>query len=345
MIRAAVVGGTGYTGAELVRILAGHPQVKLTVISSRQYAGIPFSEVYPCMCGIIDLDCQAMSVKDIVDKADVIFTALPHKVSMSVVPDFVQQGKKVVDLSADFRFWEPDIYEAWYEPHTAKELLQEVVYGLTEVFFEEIRSASLVGNPGCYPTCSLLPLVPLIDAPFLDHDTIIIDAKSGVSGAGRSLSLSTHYCEVNEALCAYKVTEHRHSPEMEQVLSMVAHKEIRITFTPHLIPLTRGMFTTIYVNLKEPVSEDEILSRLESFYKDRPFIRILPGGQVPNTKYVRGTNYCDIGFRIDKRVNRLILLSAIDNLAKGASGQAVQNMNVMFGLPETAGLNSCPFPI
>lgn len=345
MIRVAVVGGTGYAGAELVRLLSGHPHVELTIITSRQYEGQPFSDIYPAMAGIVNLTCRAFSEEAVSKAADVVFTALPHKVSMGVVPGLIDQGKKVIDLSADFRFKDPALYEAWYEPHQTKDLLETAVYGLPEIYFNDIQKASLVGNPGCYPTSVLLPLLPLIKAPFIDPDTVIADSKSGTSGAGRSVSLTTHFCEVNEAFKAYNVAAHRHNPEMDEVLSLFAGRTIHITFTPHLVPITRGMLTTIYVGLKEDVSTRDVASFLDSFYADKPFVRICPMSRFPNTMYVRGTNYCDIGFHVAERTKRLILISAIDNLVKGASGQAVQNMNIMLGFAETAGLDQPPFPL
>ena len=345
MIRAAVIGGTGYAGAELVRILSGHPHTELTMITSRQHAGVSFADVYPAMAGIVNLTCHAFSEEAVADAADVIFTALPHKASMGVVPGLIDRGKKVIDLSADFRFKNPDLYEAWYEPHHAKDLLKTAAYGLPELYFKDIQKAYLVGNPGCYPTSVILPLLPLIKAPFVDSDSIVADSKSGTSGAGRSVSIVTHFCEVNEGFKAYKVAEHRHNPEMDEVLSLFAGRTINMTFTPHLVPMTRGMLTTIYVGLKEDVSSRDVASYLDSFYEDKPFVRICPRGRFPNTLYVRGTNYCDIGFQVAERTKLLILISAIDNLVKGASGQAVQNMNIMFGFAETAGLDQIPYPL
>ncbi len=345
MVNVAVIGGTGYAGAELVRILSGHPHVELTMIASRQYAGRPFSDSYPAMVGIVNLTCQAFSEDAVSEAADVIFTALPHKASMGVVPGLIDRGKKVIDLSADFRFKDPGLYEAWYEPHQAKDLLKTAIYGLPEIYVDDIQRAHLVGKTGCYPTSVLLPLLPFIDAPFIDCDSIVADSKSGVSGAGRSVSPATHFCEVNEGFMAYKVAEHRHNPEMDEVLSLFSGRTIHITFTPHLVPMTRGMLTTIYVGLKEDVSTQDVASRLNSFYVDKPFVRICPKGRLPNTIYVRGTNYCDIGFHVAERTKRLVLVSAIDNLVKGASGQAVQNMNIMLRLSETAGLDQVPFPL
>ncbi len=345
MTRAAVVGATGYAGAELVRILAGHPSVELTALASRSYAGVPFSRVYPAMAGVVDMACEALDVDALCQKADVIFTALPHKLPMAVAPQFLEKGRKVVDLSADFRFRDPALYEAHYQPHTARDVLENAVYGLSEIYADEIRNAGIVGNPGCYPTSVLLPLVPLVRAKLVDASTIIADAKSGVSGAGRSPSLTTIFCEVNESFKAYKVAAHRHNPEMEEVLSLAAGFPVRITFVPHLVPMSRGMLTTIYADMAEGTRADDVRNCLHAAYGDAPFVRLLEDGRVPDALHVRGTNFCDIGVRADARRNRLILISAIDNLVKGAAGQAVQNMNIMLGLDETAGLRGVPFPL
>jgi len=345
MIRVGVIGATGYAGAELVRILSGHPDVKLTVLTSRKYAGMKYDSIYPSMAGVVNLACEEFNEDSFCDKVDIIYIALPHSIPMEIVPGLIQRGKKVIDLSADFRFKDVLRYEAYYQPHTAKELLKEAVYGLCEIYFDKIKNASLIGNPGCYPTSVLLPLVPLLKENFLDINTIIADSKSGVSGAGRSLSLTTHFCEANESSKAYKVAEHRHCPEMEEILSAEAKRPVTITFVPHLIPITRGMLTTIYAGLVKNTSPEEIEDCIASFYSGRPFIRICPDNTLPDTLHVRGTNYCDIGFKLDGRNNRLILISATDNLVKGAAGQAVQNMNIMLGLDETRGLNNVPFPV
>jgi N-acetyl-gamma-glutamyl-phosphate reductase len=345
MVRAGVVGATGYAGAELVRILYGHPDVELTVLTSRQYAGERFDKVYPSMTGVVDLICEKLSIDSFCERTDVVFIALPHKVAMQLVPDFIKRDKKVIDLSADFRFKDVSLYESFYQEHTAADLLEKSVYGLCEVYFDKIKKATLIGNPGCYPTSVILPLVPLIKSNFLDVNSIIADSKSGVSGAGRSLSLTAHFCEANESFKAYKVAVHRHRPEMEEVLGIEAGKPVKITFVPHLVPITRGMLTTIYANLVKDVSSEEIQNCIESFYSKSFFVRICRDGRMPDTLHVKGTNYCDIGFKLDERNKRIILISAIDNLVKGASGQAVQNMNIMLGLDETAGLTNIPFPI
>lgn len=345
MIRVGVIGATGYAGAELVRILHGHPDIELTTITSRQYTGVKFDTVYPSMKGVVNLICEDLSVDMVCKKADVIFTALPHKLPMKFVPELIMRGKKVIDLSADFRFKDVATYESYYQPHTAKDLLEKSVYGLCEVYFDTIKNAVLIGSPGCYPTGVLLPLVPLLKSNLIDINTIIADSKSGVSGAGRGVSLTTHFCEVNESFKAYKAAEHRHNPEMEEVLSREAGSEVKITFVPHLIPITRGILTTIYAEPVKKITPKEIQNCWDSFYSDCPFIRICHGNGLPNVLHVRGTNYCDMGFKLDERNNRLILVSAIDNLVKGAAGQAVQNMNIMLGLDETAGLTMVPFPI
>lgn len=345
MIKVGVVGATGYAGAELVRIIAGHPDVTLSVLTSRQYAGEPFENIYPAMKGLIGLECESYDTELICSKADVIFLALPHKLPMAFVPDLLKNGKKVIDLSADFRFSDAAKYEAVYQPHTSKDLLSRSVYGLSEVFTERIRTADLIGNPGCYPTSILLPLYPLIKADLIDVATIIADSKSGASGAGRSLSLTTHICEITESFKAYKVTGHRHKPEMDEVLSDVAEKPVDITFIPHLLPMSRGMESTIYAGLKKNVKPDEIYQCLAEFYAGRPFIRIYDHGIPTDTANVRGTNFCDIGFVLEKGKNRIIMMSVIDNLVKGAAGQAVQNMNIMMGLDESAGLNAMPYPL
>jgi N-acetyl-gamma-glutamyl-phosphate reductase len=345
MIRVAVVGATGYAGAELVRILAGHPETELTVLTSRQYAGVRFDQVYPAMAGRVDAICREYSTDYVCENADMVYMALPHKLPMTFVPDILKLGKKVIDLSADFRFNDAQLYESVYQPHTAKDLLDSAVYGLCEIYAEQIRTAVLIGNPGCYPTSVLLPLVPLLKQGLLIPATLIADSKSGVSGAGRSLALATHFCEVNESFKAYKVGVHRHNPEMNAVLSREAREPVGITFVPHLVPMSRGMLTTIYATPSPGVKKQDIIDCYRKAYRGRPFIRLCPQDRLPDTLHVRGTNFCDIGFKFDEANRRLILISAIDNLVKGAAGQAVQNMNLMLGLDETAGLFNVPFPL
>ncbi|HBN26337.1 MAG TPA: N-acetyl-gamma-glutamyl-phosphate reductase [Desulfobacteraceae bacterium] len=345
MIDVGVIGATGYAGAELVRLLSGHPEVEIQVLTSRQYVNVRFDKIFPSMDGSVDLVCEELSIESICAKADIIFLALPHKLPMEIVPELVKRNKKVIDLSADFRFEDPLLYESYYQPHTAKDLLQRSVYGLSEVYYDNIKKASLIGNPGCYPTSVLLPLVPLLKNNMIDIESIIADSKSGVSGAGRSPSLTAHFCEANESFKAYKIGAHRHNPEMNEVLGAAAGRPVNITFVPHLVPMTRGMYTTIYANLNKGIDIEDIYAQAGSFYKNRSFIRICKEEGRPDTFHVKGTNYCDIGYKVDQKNNRLIITSAIDNLVKGAAGQAVQNMNIMEGLDETAGLMNVPFPV
>ncbi|HSO66763.1 MAG TPA: N-acetyl-gamma-glutamyl-phosphate reductase [Desulfatirhabdiaceae bacterium] len=345
MIRAGVIGATGYAGAELVRILAGHPNIQLSLLTSRQFAGTRFDSVYPSMMGHVNLVCQEYSLNRVCEAVDVVFTALPHQLPMTYVPEFIRNGLSVIDLSADFRFKNQSTYETWYQPHSAAEFLSQAVYGLTEIYRDDIRQAKLIGNPGCYPTSVLLPLIPLLKNKLIAPDDIIADSKSGVSGAGRSPALGSLYCEVDESFKAYKVGKHRHNPEMDEILSRESGKNVGITFIPHLVPMNRGMLSTIYARPLAGVSATDIRDCLKQFYDNCPFIRLMPENRVPDTRWVRGTNFCDIGFHLDASKNRLILISAIDNLVKGAAGQAVQNMNIMQGFSETAGLDSVPFAI
>ncbi len=345
MIRAGVIGATGYAGAELVRILAGHPETVLTTITSRQYAGIRFSKIYPAMAGVVDLVCDELVMERLCDQTDVVFTALPHTLPMEIVPELLEKGKKVIDLSADFRFSDVSRYETFYQPHACAHLLEKAVYGLCEVYQDRIRHAQLIGNPGCYPTSVLLPLVPLLKNKLIRTETLIADSKSGVSGAGRSPALTSLFCEVHESFKAYKVANHRHNPEMDEVLSRESGEPVHITFTPHLVPMTRGMLTTIYATLNKNVISGDIDACLAAHYKGSPFVRLCREELLPDTLNVRGTNFCDIGFRIDGSSRRLVLISAIDNLVKGAAGQAVQNMNIMLGMDQTKGLRNVPYPL
>jgi N-acetyl-gamma-glutamyl-phosphate reductase len=345
MKRVAVVGATGYAGAELVRILAGHPEVELSLITSRQYAGTPIAKVYPAFSGSVDLVCEAFDADAAAERADILFTALPHKLPMEIVPEMVRRGLRVVDLSADFRFRNVDAYAAAYQTHSAPEQSASAAYGLAEIYGEDVRTANVVGNPGCYPTSILLPLVPLLRAGKISPEGIIADAKSGVSGAGRSPGLGTHFPEVHESFKAYKVGAHRHTPEMNEVLSRESGTSAKLTFVPHLLPMSRGMLSTIYVAPADGLDAAEAREILTDAYADRRFVRVLPEGEFPATRAVRGTNRCDIGVAMDPAGGRLILISAIDNLVKGAAGQAVQNMNLMLGLDESVGLNAVPYPL
>lgn len=348
MIKAAILGGSGYTGFELIRILANHPCVKVVVITSRQYKGCKVGEVFPALTSLSKLIFQDPANIGAVLKADIIFSALPHHASMEIVPDILKNKKRVVDLSADFRLKDVRIYEAWYGKHIAKEALKKAVYGLPELYRNKIRHAELVANPGCYPTGAILGLAPLLKAGIIDINSIIIDSKSGVSGAGRAASLDTSFAEVSNGFKAYKVGEHRHTPEIEQGLSLIAGKNITITFTPHLLPVSRGILSTIYafMNSKFKTQNSRLLSDIyKKYYENEFFIRIMPAGAFPNISQVRGSNFCDIGFKVDERTGRIIVITAIDNLVKGASGQAVQNMNVMLNLPETTGLVMPPLSV
>lgn len=339
MIKVGVIGSTGYAGAELVKILSGHPEVEITALTSRQYAGVPFSDVYPFLKNIVECKCEELNVDAFCEKVDYAFTALPHKLPMKIIPELLNRGKKVIDLSADFRFDNVKLYESYYQEHTEPELLGTSVYGLSEIYRDKIKAAAIIGNPGCYPTTVLLALVPLIRAGLIETENIIADSKSGVSGAGRSVSLGTHYCEVNESFKAYGLGGHRHRPEMEEVLSVEAGEDVKMTFVPHLVPLSRGMLTTLYTTIRPNVKNSIIRECYESFYQDSKFVRIYPdNSKPPEMKYVTHSNFCDIGFSLDPLSGRLVIVSAIDNLVKGASGQAVQNMNLMLGIDETTGL-------
>lgn len=338
MIKVGIAGSTGYTGAELIKLIVDHPRARLEAVTSKTYEGRRISDVFPGFRRGADLACEPLNVEKIAGQVDVMFLALPHRVSMAWAPLFLEKGVKVIDLSADFRFRDAAAYEAAYQPHSAAEWLSKSVYGLCEIYRDAIAASDLIGNPGCYPTSILLPLLPLIKDNLIQTDPIISDSKSGVSGAGRSVSLGTHFCEINEGFKAYKVEGHRHTPEINAVLSEESGRPVSITFIPHLLPLTRGMLSTIYTQMTAGVTEKDIRAALESAYASRPFVRILKQGSFPDIAHVRHTNYCDIGFHYHAESNRLVLISAIDNLLKGAAGQAVQNMNIMAGLDETAGL-------
>ena len=345
MVRVGIIGASGYAGAELVRILSGHPSIKLTVATSRQHAGCSLDSLYPALKGSAEIELEAYSPEGVCKKADIVFTALPHKLPMSIVPELLSHNCRVIDLSADFRFSDPHVYEAAYQPHTSPNLLEKAAYGLSEIYTDQIARAKIVGNPGCYPTSVLLPLIPLIKNGLIEQEGLIADSKSGVSGAGRAPALETHYCEVNECFRPYKVSVHRHNPEMEAILGREAGRKVDLTFVPHLVPLNRGMQSTIYAKPQKGVSASDIESTLFDAYGGRKFVRIFTDGQIPDVRYVRGTNFCDIGFTIDEQRNRLILMSAIDNLVKGAAGQAVQNMNIMLGFDETSGIGAVPYPV
>ncbi|MEW6447939.1 MAG: N-acetyl-gamma-glutamyl-phosphate reductase [Bacillota bacterium] len=341
MIKVGIVGASGYTGAELVRLLTRHPEVEVTVLTSRSYEGKEMAAVFPHLTGFTDRVLTAYDPDQMAAEADVVFTALPHGHAVPVAKAVIERGKKLIDLGADFRFRQVGVYESWYKVgHGAPELAREAVYGLPELYRDRLKEARIVANPGCYPTASLLALVPFLRSGVIAPDGIIIDAKSGVSGAGRKLDLRVHYAEVNENVQAYSVAVHRHTPEIEQELSVAAGRDVCISFTPHLVPQTRGILVTVYAALKTGLSTAELLEIYRGFYSCEPFVRVLPEGALPQTKSVTGSNMVHLGAVADPRTGRAVLLSAIDNLVKGASGQAVQNMNLMFGLPETRGLES-----
>ncbi len=345
MIKVGIAGASGYTGLELVKLISNHPGASLEAITSTSYTGKSLADIFPSMRGFESLICEDLYANALSPRVDLMFLALPHQVSMAHAPGFIQQGTKVIDLSADFRFTHASNYQKAYQAHTATDLLAESVYGLSEIYGDQIKTARIIGNPGCYPTSILLALIPLIREKILSPEGIISDSKSGVSGAGRTLSLSTHYCEVNESLAPYKVGNHRHTPEIEEILSLQANQDICITFVPHLVPVTRGMLSTLYGQTLGSVTFEDIEQVFEKYYGRSPFVRLLAKGSFPAMSHVRGTNCCDIGCHLDKTSNRIILVSAIDNLLKGAAGQAVQNMNLMFGLPEETGLDFVQTPL
>lgn len=346
MLNVAIIGASGYTGLELLRYLINHENITISILTSRQYAGRALIDIFPSLHISDNLTFQEPDPEKISNKADLIFLCVPHGTAMKLVPQFLKNDKKVIDLSADFRIKDPKTYEKWYQvPHLEPTLLKEAVYGLSEIYREKIKRAKLVANPGCYPTGALIPLIPLLKEGLIETKDIIIDSKSGVSGAGRTAKITTLFCEINESFRAYNVAIHRHVPEIEQELSFAAGTKIVIQFTPHLIPMSRGILTTIYTYPRERIKEESFRECLKESYKDSKFIRILPSGHLPNTVQVRGSNYIDIGLVLDSRTGRLIILSAIDNLVKGASGQAIQNMNIMYGWPEERGLKFSPlFP-
>lgn len=346
MIKAGIVGATGYTGVELVRVLSRHPNVELVSLTSQTYSGQKFDSVFPGSAGFTDLILEPQDAAELASRCDIIFTALPHGVSMEVVQEITSRGKKVVDLGADYRFDRVDVYEQWYKvEHKTPELAQRSVYGLPEIHRDEVRGAEVVGNPGCYPTSIILGMAPLLRNGLVDISTIIADSKSGVSGGGRGLNLAFHYSECNENFKAYNIGGHRHTPEIEQELGRLAGTDLTISFTPHLVPMTRGILSTVYSTLTKAVSTEELLELYQEFYSNEYFVRIHPKGQYPQTKWVYGSNFCDIGLTVDPRTNRVVVVSAIDNLIKGASGQAVQNMNVLFDLNDNTGLDFAPvFP-
>jgi N-acetyl-gamma-glutamyl-phosphate reductase len=345
MVKVAIVGASGYTGVELIRLLADHPGVEIACVTSRQNEGEAISAAFPSLRKRIGLICDGADPKLIASRAQIVFTALPHQSAMEVIPDLLAAGSKVIDLSADYRLKDVATYERWYQAHSSPQLLAEAVYGLPELYREQVRGARLIANPGCYPTSIALALAPLLKQGLIDPKTLVIDSKSGTSGAGRGAKVGTLFCEVNEGFAAYGVANHRHTPEIEQTLSELAGTEVVVNFTPHLLPVSRGILSTVYASLTPFRSSAELLELFAEHYRDEPFVRVCPQGSLPNIAYVRGSNFCDLGVVSDPRTGRVILVSAIDNLVKGAAGQAVQNLNLLLGLPETTGLTALPlFP-
>ena len=346
MIKAGIIGATGYAGGELVRILSGHPDVEIVWYGSRSYIDQKYADVYRNMFRIVDAACMDDNMEELAEEADVIFTATPQGFCASVISEEILSKTKIVDLSADFRIKDVKTYEKWYGiEHKSPQFIEEAVYGLCEVNREDVKSARLVANPGCYTTCSILTAYPLSKEGLIDMNTLIVDAKSGTSGAGRGAKVPNLFCEVNENMKAYGVTTHRHTPEIEEQLSYASGEPVMINFTPHLVPMNRGILATEYASLKEKVTAEEVMAIYQKYYGNEYFIRLLGPGACPETKWVEGSNFVDIGFQIDERTNRIVMMGAIDNLVKGAAGQAVQNMNLMFGLPEQEGLKLVPlFP-
>ncbi len=346
MIRAGIIGATGYAGGELARLLLGHPEAEIVWYGSRSYAGEPYASIYQNFFQITDAQCLEDKMEELASEADVIFTATPQGFCASHINEEILKKAKVIDLSADFRLKDVKIYEEWYKiQHKAPEYLPEAVYGLCERNREQVRGARLTANPGCYPTCSILSLYPLIKEGLADPDSIIIDAKSGTSGAGRGAKTDNLFCEVNENMKAYGVASHRHTPEIEEQLGYAAGRPVTLTFTPHLVPMNRGILVTAYATLTKSITEEELREVYRKYYEAEFFVRLLPEGVCPQTKWVEGSNFVDVNVKLDPRTRRVIVMGAMDNLVKGAAGQAVQNMNLMFGLKENTGLLQIPmFP-
>ncbi len=346
MIKVGIIGSTGYAGGELVRLLLNHKEAKIQWYGSRSYIDQNYSEVFQNMFEIVEDVCKDDNLKVLAKEVDVIFTATPQGFLASVLDEEILSKTKVIDLSADYRIKDASVYEEWYQlTHQSPQLIGEAVYGLCEVNREEIKKARLVANPGCYTTCSILSLYPLLKEGIIDRDSIIIDAKSGVSGAGRGAKTANLYCEVNENMKAYGVLTHRHTPEIEEQLSLAAGAPLKVIFTPHLAPMNRGILVTAYANLSREVDYAQVKAAYDKYYENEKFVRILRKDVCPETKWVEGSNYTDINFKLDARTNRIIIMGALDNVVKGAAGQAVQNMNLLFGFKESEGLELVPmFP-
>lgn len=346
MIKVGIIGATGYAGGELVRILTGHKEAEIKWFGSRSYIDQKYASVYQNMFQIVDATCMDDNMEELANQVDVIFTATPQGLCASLVNEDILSKVKIIDLSADFRIKDVATYEKWYGiEHKSPQFIEEAVYGLCEINREDVKNARLVANPGCYTTCSILTAYPLAKEGIIDMSTLIIDAKSGTSGAGRSAKVANLYCEVNENMKAYGVATHRHTPEIEEQLGYASGEEVVLNFTPHLVPMNRGILATEYAKLTKDVTYNEVKAIYDKYYANEKFIRVLEKNVCPETKWVEGSNYVDINFKIDPRTNRIIMMGAIDNLVKGAAGQAVQNMNLIFGLKESEGLELVPmFP-
>ncbi len=343
MIKVGIIGSTGYAGAEIVKLIQNHPEAEVVWFGSKSFEGEPFASVYRNMFELVDEKCLGDNIDELADKVDVIFTATPQGLCSKIINEDVLSKCKVIDLSADFRIKDVETYEKWYGiKHESPEYIEEAVYGLCEINRDKTKDARLIANPGCYTTCSILSIYPLVKEGLIDPKSIIVDAKSGTTGAGRGAKVANLFCEVNENIKAYGVTTHRHTPEIEEQLSYAAGKSVVINFTPHLVPMQRGILVTAYANLTADVTYDEVKAIYDKYYKDEKFIRILDKDLCPETRFVANSNYTDINFKIDERTNRIVMMGALDNLVKGAAGQAVQNMNIMFGLPEETGIDLVP---
>lgn len=346
MIKVGIIGATGYAGSELVRILLGHKDVEIKWYGSRSYIDKKYASIYQNFFQLVDANCMDDNMEVLADQVDVIFTATPQGLCASLVNEEILSKVKIIDLSADFRIKDVKVYEEWYKlEHKSPQFIEEAVYGLCEINREDVKKARLVANPGCYTTCSILTCYPLVKEGIIDPNTIIVDAKSGTSGAGRGAKVDNLFCEVNENMKAYGVATHRHTPEIEEQLGYACGEKITINFTPHLVPMNRGILATAYASLKKDVTYEEVKAIYDKYYADEKFVRVLEKDVCPQTKWVEGSNYVDVNFKIDPRTNRIIMMGAIDNLVKGAAGQAVQNMNLMFGLKESEGIELVPmFP-
>ena len=343
MIKAGIIGSTGYAGQELVRILLGHKDVEIKWYGSRTYVDQPFADIFRNMFTLVPDICKGEDMEKLCEEVDVIFTATPQGLCASLVNEGILSRAKVIDLSADFRIKDVKKYEEWYGiQHKSPQFINEAVYGLCEINREDIKKARLIANPGCYPTCSTLSIYPLLKEGMIDPSTIIIDAKSGTSGAGRGAKVDNLFCEVNENIKAYGVASHRHTPEIEDQLGYACGEEVVLNFTPHLIPMNRGILITAYASLKKEVSYEEVKAAYDKYYEKEQFVRVLDKDVCPQTKWVEGSNFVDVNFKIDPRTGRIIMMGAMDNLVKGAAGQAVQNMNLMFGFDEAEGLRQIP---